>query len=279
MQATDACVVINVNAEKQSNERLASLVNPKKAVLNTVRYEPCCALGARMEKGTTVAMVLAALQFVLAEFPWVEHFVFTDCCSVVECGPGEMMMPLPPLSLCWSGKTWYEKHFGAVLVKDGDNDVHGIYRAFVEENMQGREFKDALSFDAFCSRAGLLPQRVIELAGGGVNLRSMYAEAGSLQGFFEALRSKHLHDPVNPFCAIVWPWVVTLVDSVLAKLHTRDWVIGRSAIASAASDIASEEPILPEGVSGEVALSACCGMPVVWGAIHLIPPSTHFISE
>ena len=41
---------------------------------------------------------------------------------------------LPALSLCWSGKTWYEKEFGAELE---DPNAHRRYRELVTEKLQG----------------------------------------------------------------------------------------------------------------------------------------------
>lgn len=78
-----------------------------------VSYDQRCNTTGTMVAGVgTVAMLKAAIQFTFAEFPKLKYILLNDH-SHVHCG--DLDMYLPPLELAKYGKTWYERHIGAVL--------------------------------------------------------------------------------------------------------------------------------------------------------------------
>jgi hypothetical protein len=205
-------------------------------------------------------MVRATVRFVLREFPWVHAFSLSDC-SVVDCGADGRTVPLPALSLCWCGQTWYEKHFGAEL--RGDRE-HEVYRAAVKGRLQSSSFKRALPFDEFCTAAGLA-----------LDLRPEYDVADTVQEFFEALRTKHLNDDDRPFCAMVTPWAGQFLDRALMGLHHREWIIRDTRLNQADERNAGARVATGAGLN----VSACCGVAIRWGRVHIVPDSSHAFPE
>ena len=208
----DGCVSITVTAQ-QEDERFRSALPGHTASLNSVRYSPCCAMDLTLHRGGGTAIMLrAACAYVVRTYPWVQSFRFCDT-STVACGG--INVALPALSLCWSGKTWYEKEFGAELE---DPNAHRRYRELVKEKLQGSR---PSTFEELCQRA-TPPASTCEL------VRATYDGARTVQEFFAALKSRE----DIPFCETVSPWVGDVLDTLLEGMHHGQWTIRASSFSA-----------------------------------------------
>jgi hypothetical protein len=157
------------------------------ACIYEIRYAPCCARGA----GTAV-MVRAACSFVLQRYDHVRQFELNDTSEVVGL---RRMFPLAELSLCTSGKTWFERMFGAQLESN-----HDLYRELVADTLLSQECKAGLD----------LTSRIC------CHRRDAFDRAPTLMLFFASL----------PRDALTVPWVEELVDGLLHRLHrSQPWII------------------------------------------------------
>jgi hypothetical protein len=102
-----------------------------RATLNHLESEAECGFGSRLEDGVTVDFLKAALQFCKQEFPSVTRIEFDDM-SNIDCSnflnsQGLLKRPfsLAHFSIAKSGKTWYEKQFGAKMI---DEQSYARYR-------------------------------------------------------------------------------------------------------------------------------------------------------
>jgi len=228
------CVSITVTAP-QEDEYLKTALKPHVAGLNLVMYAPCAGglgppappLGNEsrrvscLERGgaggpkppTTAEMLRAAFRYVVITFNWVRMFRFSDTSTVV-CGSNPRLVPLPELSLCHLGETWYERTFKARLEVAAD---HVAYRKLVHTFLQTEEAKPA-SFEDFCASAHV-PAAVREV------LQPAYTGAATLQECFAKLYESQHHDNNMPFCSLVSPWVADFLNTVLHSLHRRVWLI------------------------------------------------------
>jgi hypothetical protein len=206
------CVSISVTMG-YPDPRLNAGLAPDTASINQISYASCCksAPGPSLHQrgGTAAVMVRAACSFVLQRYDHVRKFKLKDNSEVPCVVDGQLrMFPLPELSLCYSGKTWYERAFGAHLESD-----HDVYRQLVADTLMSPQFKAKLAFDAL---------RTNPWAPAPEALRGAYDEAPTLRLFFASMRNSQ----AASFCALVGPWVGDLVRSWLYELHrSKDWII------------------------------------------------------
>jgi hypothetical protein len=79
-------------------------------------YEKECALSGILPKHYgTIQMIHSAIEFTFLHFPMLDHIFLKDW-SYVKCNTEDLY--LPPLQLALYGKTWYERHFNAIVEKD-----------------------------------------------------------------------------------------------------------------------------------------------------------------
>ena len=130
----------------------------------------------------TTSLVKATLQLVRQHCPWVCGFRLNDT-STVFCTSS---CALATLSLCYTGKTWYERAFGAHLEVG-----HAAYRALIMERMQTHENKPAFSDFANTYLDPALLTR----------LRPAYESTTTLQEFFNTLRTSN----TTEFCILIMP--------------------------------------------------------------------------
>ncbi len=254
--AHEPCVSIAVTTEHE-DERFRTALPADTARISHVSYAPCCALapGPPLARGGgSAVMVRAACNFVLRRYPHVKKFKLKDTSAVPYVVAGQRrMLQLQELSLCHSGKTWYERTFGAELA---DESIHGVYRKLVDDTLMAHEYKAALgSFDAFCTVCGAPPSEA---------LRDVYDTAPTLLSFFASLRERHLDDAETPFCALVGPWVEPLIRTMLRDLHRNaEWVIKADRFSSQQHGECCSEV---SGGGGGEDTSWCCGA-VLEGAL------------
>lgn len=177
----------------------------------------CCAVGARLHG--TATMLRAACAYALRVFPWVESFSLTDT-SYVTTASGSQLR-LPPLCLCTSGATWYEREFGANL---RDASIHREYRRLVTYLLQ---------------TPGVMPRSITELfararvqcpeTSACMQLEACYASASTLQEFFCALKASRSRDEYQQ---LVGPWVSPLMERLLDGLYLNEWLVPASNFQS-----------------------------------------------
>jgi hypothetical protein len=121
---------------------------------------------------------------------------------------------LPSLCLCTSGTTWYEREFGAHIRDPADRQR---YRHLVQSLLQAPDNKAGTIADLFsqarADKPGPDAYRLME---------TCYASASTLQAFFCALKGSRSRED---FCMLVGHWVEPLLDSMLDKLHRKEWLI------------------------------------------------------
>ncbi len=218
----------------QANARLRLRYPPEIAHLHTIRYDPCCAVDGNMKRegGMTVKLVIASLHYVAKEYPWVMAFKLTDD-SRIECGSSKAMVDLRALSLCYSGETWYEKHFKAEIT--GENN-HDMYRQYIKDRLQSPDYKNHMPFSSFCKdlcagSAGLIDPAGVAL----LQLSDVCESADTLRNLFVRLREKCTDNADPPFCSVVSPWVGTFLNNILGGLHTKEWIIRIDKLSSSSS--------------------------------------------
>jgi hypothetical protein len=110
-------------------------IHNTRASLNHVESDSECAFSSLLEDGDTVDFLKAALQFCKQEFPSLTRIEFDDM-SNIDCSnflnsQGLLKRPfsLAHFSIAKSGKTWYEKQFGAKMI---DEQSYARYRNAAE---------------------------------------------------------------------------------------------------------------------------------------------------
>lgn len=194
-------VGITVNTEHEE-PRMRSALPAGYAYLHTVNRLP----GAKGD--LTTSLVKATLRLVRQHCPWVHGFRLNDT-STVFCTSSCTNVPLATLSLCYTGKTWYERAFGAHLEVG-----HAAYRALIMERMQTPSGKPVFSDFA---NAHLSPSDPALLT----RLRPAYESTTTLQEFFNTLRTSN----TTEFCSLIMPWSIHMIDQLLLGAIKGSWII------------------------------------------------------
>lgn len=114
-----------------------------RAYLSQVTYRSSCAIGESMMRGlSTINMVKALLLFVMHDTDFDKIYLKDK--SEVDCVlPDEettvYKISLGLLSFLINGKTWYQKHFGAVVVSDQRQRQLDIFDAQLKSEMSSIE--------------------------------------------------------------------------------------------------------------------------------------------
>lgn len=211
----EACVEITVSAQEIG---LAS----DTAAINHVKYMPCCSSSSKalQRGGGSAAMLRVACIYVVKTYNWVNRFKLDDCSKIAcEIGGEKLFVSLPPLMLSYSGMTWYEREFGAVL---DPVSAHATYRQLVDKYLCSADGKH-MSFDDFVQAFNIPTDHLQELS-------VAYERNTTLQGFFNDLKQSHTCDQQISFGAMVMPWVEHVVNQATSKTHLKTWYIPVSAI-------------------------------------------------
>jgi len=107
-----ASIYVDVNYEEEDN-------NTRELLLSKVIYKPSCTFNGDMTRGLpTVRMLKGLMVFAMKKIPGFQYIVFTDD-SKITCEISGMNkqvdIPLALFEFVLNGKTWYERHFGAIL--------------------------------------------------------------------------------------------------------------------------------------------------------------------
>ena len=205
----DACVEISVTAR-------GHMLPFSSAAMSSLKYMPCCSSSAKelLKGGGSATMLRAACDWVSRTYSYVERITFTDTSHVVLDSASGTSASLAALMLSYTGKTWYEREFGAELQGD-----HGTYRALVSAGLCSPAGK-TLSFEAFASKFRIPQDHMPTLA-------AAYNQHDTLVSFFADLKAAH---PCNQgsgpcFADLVWPWVDNVIFSYTEGKHTQEWFI------------------------------------------------------
>lgn len=112
---------INIGGPTKQCVNICVYSTSKIAYLAGVGYDSMCSINEALEKGPgTRDLVSTSISFVFQQYPRLEGINLKDA-SKVKCA-NRKYMSLPLLSIVTSGKTWYEKYFGAKLEEKTQRD-------------------------------------------------------------------------------------------------------------------------------------------------------------
>lgn len=121
-----------------------------------VKYNKDCNISGNLESGMgTRHMILVSLNVAIQICPWIEKFEFDDA-SARMCHPNGPEVSLSYLYIALYGKTWYEKHFDAVL----KNEQQQQYYSKALKKLKSKRFKHISNYDTINPIFGLqLPKQ------------------------------------------------------------------------------------------------------------------------
>jgi len=204
------CVNIIVNEPK--DERFASVFPPSIAKIPHLSYSTDCCLSSALDSGEgTRHMIRTALKFTKSRFPAIQTFELTDA-SKFQCADG-IEISLAHYSIAIYGKTWYERHFNAIMK---DERVRGLYSKAVEQ-FTGE--KPSLLYEI------LFQEYYFQFEDTFLKLKPLYEKSNSISQFIQAIKTEFPED----FCNLTHTWLEPFVNSLLGKEimgHiNQDWVI------------------------------------------------------
>ena len=155
-----------------------------------IHYNLECSLEHDFKRGSDTNMLLKLLlSYIHKHYPYVKQLKFEDA-SYRTCDDGQLI-DLAEMSYITTGKTWYEKNFGATL----DPSSRAQFKR-AEQNF--KEIKEHAKWDDF-SRS-LPKDSPVEFS----EMKKIYEEASTWQEFFGPLREKM---GVETFCPFISPWI------------------------------------------------------------------------
>jgi hypothetical protein len=162
-----------------------------------IYYNVNCSLEGDFKRGIDTTNILHILcKYLRENYPYVEYLSFTDA-SYRTCDNG-VTIDLARLSYLRTGKTWYEKNYGAFL----DDQYVNIFNRMEGALQKG---KNTLSWDRFKQLIkGEFPLPESEM-------KTMYETSGSWQDFFGPLSDKI---GISAFCIFMAPWINTFFTSI-----------------------------------------------------------------
>ena len=163
-----------------------------------IYYNVNCSLEKNFQRGIDTNNILKVLcSFLRTRFPYLTELTFTDASSRT-CDNGQDV-ELAEMTFLRTGKTWYEKNYGAYLHEDS-------YIPFMK--MQSRlEKARTLSWDDFKQ---YIPN-VDYLKNDVLDLKTAYESSTTWQDFFGLLSDAI---GISEFCVFVAPWMHDFFKSV-----------------------------------------------------------------
>lgn len=193
---------------------------PISAKIPHALYEPECAIGSKLERGSgTVLMLKTLLQYVHKQLPTITLFEFDDM-SHIDCIPRHnknMSKHSPPrpslkplslshLSIAYNSKTWYEDKFNATMI---DPVKYKKYRETIRFLEQPDKKPDFIQFLQIAQP----PTDQYDY------LESIYNKSNTYREFFNNI-------PKSNRCTILLPWLVQFMDHYLKDVFsTNGWQI------------------------------------------------------
>lgn len=161
--------------------------------LPEVKWNALCSIEGGFVRGFDTRMIVRLLTaYIAANYPHIVGLRFTDT-SERECQPG-VSVSLAGISFLTTGKTWYEKTFGAYIDADDIREKQAIER-----------FQAAKHSFPWSSM-----QRIMRI-GDNPELQTQYESASTWQEFFGPLQAKM---GVQAFCEFAAPWLDTFMGTI-----------------------------------------------------------------
>ncbi len=161
-----------------------------------IHYNLECSLEHDFKRGADTNMILKLfLAYIHKHYPYVKYLKFDDA-SHRTCDDGQLI-DLAEMTYITTGKTWYEKNFGAKLEKSSKTD-------FIKAEHRFQEMKLKVTWETF---SGNFPKEILtEIP----DMQKMYEEATTWQNFFGPLRERM---GIENFCPFVAPWLEQFMHS------------------------------------------------------------------
>lgn len=197
----DRCINMSVSVSNTDKKMTAEISH--------LESFPDCNFENFVEKGDTVDMIRATIQFIANIFPDVKHVYFDDA-SNIDCGKTlgrkyEKPFSLAYLYLSQYGKTWYEYHFNA---QQNNPRQYAIY----QENLKNLNVPCRLSFS-----------EIVKFASEEQKFKfSKYFDDSIGKSWLELFNSI----PVIERCPIFFNWLSSVIDKIIKNSYNpRGWVI------------------------------------------------------
>ena len=192
---------------------------PVQARMPHLLFEPACAVGSFLEKGSgTELMIKTAIQYAYEDVKTIPFFEFDDD-SHIDCVEKDMTAtpprkPKKPLNLAYfyiayHGMTWYEARFNAKMLDVDKYRAYKLSLSFLTDPGQ------KLPFLQFLQIIG----RSLETLDGIGALESYYTRAATYRGFFDLI-------PKTKRCDMLYGWLTTFMDHYIGTtFYDKGWFI------------------------------------------------------
>lgn len=158
-----------------------------------IRYDELCSLSHALERGGDTKLLMnIVLQYVAEHYPAVTHLSFNDL-STRTCD-NQTDVNLAVMTVFYTGGTWYQKNFGAILAPQS-----------VEEWERYKTAYDALKTtqsweiirETITNHAQILDMTNAEM-------EALYTTSSTWENFFQALVQRY---EIGRFCMFVSEWI------------------------------------------------------------------------
>jgi hypothetical protein len=166
-------------------------------LLTQIYYNSQCSLENNFQRGIdTNNIILALCSYIRKHYNYIDGLTFTDA-SYRTCDNGIDVM-LAEMSYLRSGKTWYEKNYGAYLHSDSLISFEKMQDKLVKakKTLSWNAFKQFLTDDS-----AILEE----------DIKKLYENASTWQDFFGKLSDII---GISEFCIYVAPWLHKFFHSV-----------------------------------------------------------------
>lgn len=162
-----------------------------------IRYDLLCSVEENIQHGGDITKLLNLLiQYINNIYPEVKYLLFNDL-STRRCDNG-YNTNLAVMTYLYSGKTWYEKNFGARISLNSKDTLDEIIKEFNKsKNQPWNIIRDTI-------------YNYKDLPYSEKEIEEMYNKSNTWQEFFGAINDKI---KINNFCIFISSWI----DSFIIK--------------------------------------------------------------
>lgn len=175
-----------------------------------IRYDMLCSLDNNMSRGYDMKqMMMFLIQYIHNTYPTVKELSFNDL-SVKTCD-NSFQVSLATMTYLYSGKTWYEKNFGAYISPQSSSELKKVERRFedfkqipwsdMKEIIKGREHIKEISEEEF---------------------EELYTKAKTWKEFFEPI---YKQIEIADFCIFLSSWIDTFILKYFNNLQGFTYII------------------------------------------------------
>jgi hypothetical protein len=169
-----------------------------------IHYNLECSLEHDFKRGIDTNMILKLfLSYIHKHYPYVKELKFDDA-SYRTCDNGQQV-DLAEMTYITTGKTWYQKNFGARLSESSVADFNRTEQRF-------QEMKSKVSWETFSGN--ISKEILIKIP----EMKEIYENASTWQDFFGPLREKM---GIEKFCPFVAPWLEQFMHSYFKSKFIR----------------------------------------------------------